>query len=49
MSLAQDKRLPIRLTAIDGSRANSFYLKNGFTLQRTEDTNNHYVWLPVTQ
>ena len=49
MSLAQDKPLPIRLTAINGSRANEFYLKNGFALQRTEDSNNHYVWFPAAQ
>ncbi|WLQ11322.1 GNAT family N-acetyltransferase [Hahella aquimaris] len=41
---AKAKMLPVRLTTIEKSPANNFYIKNGFTLDYAEDTNNHYIY-----
>jgi GNAT superfamily N-acetyltransferase len=43
MAAAKSQPLPVRLTAIAGSRANDFYTKNGFQLDAEEGSNNHYV------
>ncbi|MBU6953555.1 N-acetyltransferase [Hahella sp. HN01] len=41
---AKDKMLPVRLATIEKSPANNFYIKNGFKLDYSEDTNNHYIY-----
>ncbi|WP_370454966.1 GNAT family N-acetyltransferase [Hahella sp. KA22] len=41
---AKAKMLPVRLTTIEKSPANNFYIKNGFKLDYAEDTNNHYIY-----
>jgi N-acetylglutamate synthase-like GNAT family acetyltransferase len=43
---ADAARLPLRVGALKGSRANTFYQRQGFTLVEQSDWDNHYVRQP---
>ena len=44
--LATHKKVPIRVGALRDSRANAFYLNQGFTFQYEEDWDLFYQWSP---
>lgn len=43
---ADAARLPLRVGALKGSRANTFYQRQGFTLVEQSEWDNHYVRQP---
>lgn len=41
---AEREGIPVRVTALRGSRSNQFYVAHGFRLQAQEEWDNHYIW-----
>jgi len=46
-SQARELGLPVRLMALRGSPANDFYVSCGFVLERSDDLDNYYTWMPT--
>lgn len=45
-SHSNEAALPLQLCALNGSKANDFYLENGFEVTRIDDLDTHYEYRP---
>jgi len=44
LAAAEREGIPVRVTALRGSRSNKFYVAHGFRLHVQEEWDNHYIW-----